>query len=134
MRWRPALWLLPLLVTLVTVRAWCGRTAPPTVQAVAARQAPLRVAVSTNGKVEPVDDIEVRARLDGRVVRIPDPGKVVVAGDEMVRLDDGPVAGQLAAARPSAWRRSNRCGWRARRRRNAPSGWPSTAACSATAP
>ena len=98
MSWRRALWLLPLAILLVTVRAWCGRTAPPTVQAVAARRAPLRVVVSTNGKVEPVDDIEVRARLDGRVVSIPDAGKAVASGDEMVRIDEGPVAGQLAGA------------------------------------
>ena len=98
MSWHRALWLLPLVVVLVTVRAWCGRTAAPSVQTVAARRAPLRVVVSTNGKIEPVDDIEVRARLDGRVVRIPDPGKAVAAGDEMVRFDDGPVAGQVAAA------------------------------------
>lgn len=96
--WRRALWLLPLAIVLLTVRAWCGRTAAPSVQAVAARRAPLRVVVSTNGKVEPVDDIEVRARLDGRVVDIPDPGKVVTAGEAMVRFDDGPVSGQVAAA------------------------------------
>jgi HlyD family secretion protein len=96
--WRRALWLLPLLVLVVTVRAYCGRNTAPSVQTVAAKRAPLRVVVSTNGKVEPVDDIEVRARLDGRVVYIPDPGKVVAAGDEMVRFDDGPVAGQVAAA------------------------------------
>lgn len=98
MRWRAVLWLLPALVALATLRAWCGRAAPPTVQVVAAHRAPLRVVVSTNGKVEPVDDIEVRARLDARVVQIPDPGKAVAAGEEMVRLDDGPVAGQLATA------------------------------------
>ena len=96
--WRRALWLLPLLVLVVTVRAYCGRNTAPSVQTVAAKRAPLRVVVSTNGKVEPVDDIEVRARLDGRVVNIPDPGKVVAAGDEMVRFDDGPVAAQVAAA------------------------------------
>jgi HlyD family secretion protein len=96
--WRRLLWLLPLAIVLLTVRAWCGRTGAPTVQTVAARRAPLRVIVSTNGKVEPVDEIEVRARLDGRVVSIPDPGKVVAAGEEMVRFDDGPVAGQVAAA------------------------------------
>ncbi len=96
--WRRALWLLPLLVLVVTVRAYCGRTVAPSVQTVAAKRAPLRVVVSTNGKVEPVDDIEVRARLDGRVVNIPDPGKAVAAGDEMVRFDEGPVAGQVAAA------------------------------------
>jgi HlyD family secretion protein len=96
--WRRALWLLPLVIALLTVRAWCGRTVAPTVQTVAARRAPLRVSVSTNGKVEPVDDIEVRARLDGRVVSIPDPGKVVAAGEEMVRFDEGPVDGQVAAA------------------------------------
>lgn len=91
-------WLLPALVALTLVPLWCGRGAPPLVQAVAAARAPLRVVVSTNGKVEPVDDIEVRARLDGRVVAIPDPGKRVAAGEEMVRFDDGPVAGEIAAA------------------------------------
>ena len=98
MSWRRALWLIPIVIALVTVRAYCGRTVAPSVQTVAVRRAPLRVVVSTNGKVEPVDDIEVRARLDGRVVSIPDPGKVVAAGEEMVRFDDGPVAGQVAAA------------------------------------
>ncbi|MBX3027940.1 efflux RND transporter periplasmic adaptor subunit [bacterium] len=96
--WRRALWLVPLAIALLTARAWCGRTAAPAVQAVAARRAPLQVVVSSNGKVEPVDDIEVRARLDGRVVDIPDPGKVVAAGEVMVRFDDGPVTGQVAAA------------------------------------
>lgn len=96
--WRRALWLLPLAIGLLTARAWCGRTAAPAVETVAARRAPLRVLVSTNGTVEPVNDIEVRARLDGRVVSIPDPGKAVAAGDEMVGFDAGPVAGQVAAA------------------------------------
>lgn len=96
--WRRALWLLPLAIALLTARAWCGRTAAPVVETVAARRAPLHVLVSTNGKIEPVDDIEVRARLDGRVISIPDAGKRVAAGDEMVGFDAGPVAGQVAAA------------------------------------
>ena len=96
--WRRVIWLLPLAIVLLTVRAWCGRSAAPAVQTVAARRAPLKVVVSTNGKVEPVDDTEVRARLDGRVVDIPDPGKAEAAGQEMVRFDEGPVAGQLAVA------------------------------------
>ena len=94
-RW---LWALPVIALLALVPLWCGRGAPPVVQTVAVTRAPLRVLVSTNAKVEPVDDIEVRARLDGRVVAIPDPGKRVAAGDEMVRFDEGPVAGEVAAA------------------------------------
>lgn len=95
---RRLLWLLLPLGLLALVPLWCGRSAPPVVQAVAVTRAPLRVLVSTNGKVEPVDDIEVRARLDGRVVSIPDPGKRVAADEEVVRFDDGPVAGEVAAA------------------------------------
>ena len=78
---------------------WCARAPHPQVEVAAARRAPLRVAVSTNGKVEPVYDIEVRARLDGRIVDIPDDaGKKVQTGEEIVRLDAGPVAAELATA------------------------------------
>jgi HlyD family secretion protein len=68
------------------------------VQAAAATRGPLRVVVSTNGRVEPIDDIEVRARLDGRVIEIPEPGRRVAADEVVARLDAGPVAGQVAAA------------------------------------
>lgn len=95
---RRLIWVAPLLVLLGLVPWWCGRADPPAVQTVAVKRQPLRVVVSTNGKVEPVDDIEVRARLDGRIIDIPDPGKRVAAGDPMVRFDAGPVAGELAAA------------------------------------
>jgi len=95
---RRLLWLLPVVALLAFVPIWCGRQDPPTVQAVAVKRAPLRVVVSTNGKVEPVDDIEVRARLDGRIVDIPDPGKRVAAGESMAQFDAGPVAAELSAA------------------------------------
>jgi RND family efflux transporter MFP subunit len=95
---RRLLWLLPLVALFGLVPAWCGRRDPPVVQTVAVKRAPLRVIVSTNGKVEPVNDIEVRARLDGRIIDIPDPGKRVQAGETMARFDDGPVAGEVAAA------------------------------------
>ncbi len=36
---------------------WCARAPHPQVEVAAARRAPLRVEVSTNGKVEPVYDI-----------------------------------------------------------------------------
>jgi len=95
---RRLLWIVPLLILLGLVPAWWGRHEPPAVQTATVRRAPLRVVVSTNGKVEPVDDIEVRARFDGRVVDIPDPGKRVAAGEPMVHFDAGPVAGEVAAA------------------------------------
>jgi len=95
---RRLLWIAPLVLIAGLVPAWCGRSAPPPVQTAAVKRAPLRVVVSTNGMVEPVDDIEVRARLDGRVVDIPDPGKRVQAGEPMVEFDGGPVAGEVSAA------------------------------------
>ena len=95
---RRLLWLVPLVALLGLIPTWCGRRDPPAVQAVAVKRSALRVIVSTNGKVEPVDDIEVRARLDGRVVDIPDPGKRVQPGEAMARFDEGPVLGEVAAA------------------------------------
>ena len=112
-----ALLLAAALLGLVPV--WCGRREPPVVQTAHPVRAPLRVIVSTNGQIEPVQDFEVRARLDGRVEYIPDPGKRVAAGDVVVRLDAGPVAGQLAAAeseRLSASASPPTGAWRARGR------------------
>jgi len=78
---------------------WCTRSPQLEVEAVPARRAPLLVRVATNGVVEPVDDIEVRARLDGRIVDIPDDaGQRVEAGDAIVRLDAGPVEAELTTA------------------------------------
>ncbi|CAG1005157.1 Macrolide export protein MacA [Myxococcaceae bacterium] len=76
----------------------CSGEGPPAVSVAEARPAPLRVAVVTNGKVEPVDESEVRARLDGRVVEIPDPGSSVRQGEPLVRLDGSAVASGLASA------------------------------------
>lgn len=76
----------------------CTRTPQLEVQAATARRAPLRVEVATNGSVEPVDDVEMRARLDGRIVDIPDdPGQRVAAGEEVVRFDAAPVLAELAS-------------------------------------
>lgn len=100
-RARPALLLplLPFALALGLVPVWCTRSPRPQVQAVQVKRAPLRVQVATNGVVEPIDDIEVRARLDGLIVTIPDDaGQTVQAGDELVRVDAGPVTAELAAA------------------------------------
>lgn len=100
---RPRLWFLFAVLILGLggglLPVWCARTPHPQVEATAARRAPLRVEVATNGKIEPVYDIEVRARLDGRIVDIPDDaGKKVQTGEEIARLDAGPVAADLATA------------------------------------
>jgi HlyD family secretion protein len=91
--------MLPLALALGLVPVWCMRSPRPAVQAVEARRAPLRVQVATNGTVEPVENVEVRARLDGRIVEIPDEaGRRVQAGEEIARFDAGPVAGEFATA------------------------------------
>jgi len=77
---------------------WFERRPTVVVQATSVRRGSMLVEVTTNGKVEPIDDIEVRARLDGRVVEVVDPGKQVAAGDVVIRLDEGPTAAALAAA------------------------------------
>jgi HlyD family secretion protein len=97
-RGRRLLLLVPLAGAVGALPLGCRRDPAPVVQVVAARRAPLQVLVATNGTVEPVDEIEVRARLDGRIVAIPDAGKRVEAGEEVVRFDGGPVASELAAA------------------------------------
>ena len=83
----------------VVLLVWWARQPPTIVQATEVRRGGMLVAVTTNGKVEPIDDIEIRARLDGRVVDIVDAGKQVAAGDVVVRLDDALATSALAAAR-----------------------------------
>ncbi len=76
----------------------CSRDVEPVVQVAEVRRAPLRVAVATNGKVEPIDEAELRARLDGRVLEIPDPGTKVERGAPLLRIDAATVGAQLATA------------------------------------
>ena len=79
---------------------WCvGGTPEVSVEATPARERALEVLVATNGKVEPIEKAEVRARLDGRIVAIPDPGVRVNAGEVILRIDGGPVEAELATAR-----------------------------------
>jgi len=84
---------------LLLVPLWWGRTPAPAVRIAEAQVAPLVVEVATNGKVEPVEDIEIRARFDGRILEIPDAGKQVRQGEEVLRLDAGPVSAALEAGR-----------------------------------
>jgi HlyD family secretion protein len=76
-------------------------TCEPAVQVTAVRveEGPLTARVITNGKVEPIEEAEVRARLDGRIVEIPEPGTRVAAGDVALRIDAGTVSAELAKAR-----------------------------------
>jgi RND family efflux transporter MFP subunit len=78
----------------------CARSPAIEVHAASARRAPLRVEVTTNGQIEPLPAAETRvhARLDGRIVEIPEPGARVAAGDVILEIDAGPVAAELAAA------------------------------------
>ena len=88
------------LAVLIALPIWCSRAPRPGVQIAHARRGPLQMKVATNGQVEPLDEAEmvVRARLAGRVLALPDPGTRVAAGDELLRIDDAPVASDLARA------------------------------------
>jgi RND family efflux transporter MFP subunit len=79
---------------------WWSRTPPPRVEIAQVVRGPLQVKVATNGKIEPLDEaeVEVRARLDGRMLEIPDPGTHIDEGDVVLRIDDSPVASDLAKA------------------------------------
>ncbi len=85
-----------LIAALVVI--WSSRRPVLAVQSDEVRRGRLLVTVTTNGKVEPIDDVEVRARLEGRVLEIVDPGVRVAAGEVLARLDGGLAAAALAAA------------------------------------
>ena len=91
----------------------CSQSAKPVVQVAEVRRAPLRVAVATNGKVEPMEAAEVRARLEGRLLEIPEPGARVERGAPLLRIDPGTVGAQIATA-----------GVRAARGAGGAPGWP----------
>jgi RND family efflux transporter MFP subunit len=78
---------------------WLGCSPEVPVTAARAQESPLTARVITNGKVEPIEEIEMRARLDGRIVEIPEPGTRVAQGDVALRIDAGPVSAELAKAR-----------------------------------
>lgn len=85
-------------VVAVLALAWFLRSPALPVEAAAVERGLLALRVTTNGKVEPVQEAEVRARLDGRIVEIPEPGTNVSEGDVILRIDAGPVSSELAKA------------------------------------
>jgi len=87
------------IVLILLIPLLWTRSGAPLVRVAHAHRETLVVRVSTNGTVEPIDDQDVRARLDARVLEIPDPGTTVRKGQVIVRLDGTPVASALEAAR-----------------------------------
>ena len=87
------------IVALLVGVGLCARDPAVVVDVARAQEGALEIVVATNGKVEPIAKAQVRARLDGRIVAIPDPGVRVDAGDVILRIDGGPVESELAAAR-----------------------------------
>ncbi len=85
---------------LLTLTLWCARAPAIPVDTILAQHAPLRVEVNTNGSVEVVPEAELRlhARLEGRIVEIPEPGSRVAAGDTILRIDADLAESELAAA------------------------------------
>ena len=88
-----------LLVAVLLVPLWLARAPVSEVRVAEVRRAPLVIEVATNGLVEPIDDFEVRARLDGRITEIRAAGTQVRQGDALLRIDPAPVAAALKSAR-----------------------------------
>jgi len=84
---------------LVVVLLWTSAGRVTEVRTASVMRAPLVVLVVTNGKVEPASEAEVRARLDGRIVDIVEPGSSVSPGQVVLRIDDSTVQSDLARAR-----------------------------------
>lgn len=84
---------------LLTLTLWCARAPAIAVDAILAQRAPLLVEVNTNGTVEVIPDAELRlhARLDGRIVEIPEPGTHVAKGDTILRIDADLAESELAS-------------------------------------
>lgn len=75
------------------------RSAPPEVGFVRVRQEPLVSAVSTNGKVEPLEYAAVRSERDGAVLRVRvEKGQVVAKGAVIAELDATVAKADLASA------------------------------------
>jgi len=87
------------LVALLAVPLWLAHDSAIRVRVAEVTRGSLVIRVATNGSIEPIDDHEVRARLDGRVIEIRKAGDVVAAGDVLLRLDRAPVEAQLKSAR-----------------------------------
>jgi HlyD family secretion protein len=87
------------LVIGLLVPVWWGRNPAPVVRIAEAHRAALVVEVATNGKVEPIEDMEIRARFGGRILDIPDAGKKVTRGAEVLRIDARPISAELEAAK-----------------------------------
>lgn len=95
---RQGAWLVGFAVAAAVFALWRGQAPVTEVKIASAQRGPLSVTIVTNGAVEPIDKLEVRARLDGRILEIPDPGRILAAGEVLLRIDSGPASGELAAA------------------------------------
>lgn len=98
MKW--ILWLVPLLAIGAGIFYLQQlRSAPPEVGFVKVRQEPLVSAVSTNGKVEPLEYAAVRSERDGAVLRVRvEKGEVVAKGAVIAELDATVAKADLASA------------------------------------
>lgn len=88
-----------LVAAALAVPLWLARDPVAAVRVATAQRGPLVMKVATNGTLEPVEDFEVRARLDGRIVEIREAGDRVAAGAVLLRIDEAPTAAALQAAR-----------------------------------
>lgn len=93
--------MLSIVLAAVLLLGWLVRAPLPEVEVAAVRQGHVSVRITTNGQVEPIESAEVRARLPGRIIFLPDPGARVEAGEVLFRIDAAPVSAELATAESS---------------------------------
>ena len=109
---KPSLWSLPLAAVAVAAVAVAGceshaqgasaATAPPAVSVVTVRATRVPVTVELPGRTSPYLVAQVRARVDGIVLRRDYvEGSAVKAGQRLYQIDPAPYAAALAAARAS---------------------------------
>lgn len=90
LRWR---WVLVALVALGLAggAVWWRRvaSAPPLVQVVTLETGPVTLVLAVNGRIAARDQVSIRSAVSGTVTRLlVDEGAIVMAGDELARLDD----------------------------------------------
>jgi multidrug efflux pump subunit AcrA (membrane-fusion protein) len=104
--------LVPFIVLLLVAGAGCKRAerggpeaqGPPSVDVVLARAGSLREELEYTGTTRPTQEVTVRARTEGRLVRLAvDVGDRVRRGQELGRLDSEMLRTAVRQARPS-WR------------------------------
>ena len=82
--------------TTLAALGWFTRSPIPEVDVALATQNTLVVRVNTNGVIEPIEKSELRARIRGRIIHVPEAGARMAAGELLLQIADAEVSSELA--------------------------------------